>query len=82
MHRNHNICGLVPGHPVIVPVDTGVHVLGECAPSPLRGVERAVGVTFNKKNNKKKSLLCLLLEIHSMFLGACSFDLEVHTKSF
>ena len=44
-----SITGLVPGHPAIVPVGPGVHDLGECAPSPLRGVERAVGVTFNKK---------------------------------
>ena len=49
MHRNQCICGLVPGHPAIVPVGPGVHDLGECAPSPLRGVERAVGATFNKK---------------------------------
>ena len=49
MSTDQHICSLVPGHPVIVPVGTGVHNLGECAPSPLCGVEQAVGPTLNKK---------------------------------
>ena len=31
--------------------------MGECAPSPLRGVERAVGVTLNKNKQIKYHLV-------------------------